>query len=857
MSFLDVMFDSHFPSIEKKPWMEDVNFFLVQDEDTMQRCVEESIASGLYGLDTETTGLDTRVFDGVTNSKIVGVCIAPTENRGYYIPLRHKKGKNLSVSIFLKQFKRLMESDSIACFHNAKFDQEVLEFAGSSEPWGTWENINKWDDTLILAYLDDPLRKKKGLKYLSKTYLKRDMIELEDLFPKGQKDRDFSSLDADWPPVLWYAAGDAINTRSLRGYFYPRVCNPEDKERNQKDVYSIEKGCLLSTRWMERNRIPIDVAKVRDLICMGQEEFLAAFFDVYETLKTSLKRDVTPSFLKKFRETANTKDPSNPIFEQIENLSKKKSSFFDSETITNEEGEEYPRYYDILSAQQLGKLFQELKVPNLKVTEKSGQVKTSKDELDLIVEKHGNTYGFMKKIKKFRELQKALSTYLYPLFEDHDETDQTLWVNFNAYKVDTGRFCTPQDKARLGFGGTRYNLQSTPAKRGGDRPKCMEGLRDCFVAPDNYLFAAIDFSGVELRIVTNLSKEPRWVDAFYQCSSCGTTFTKEKPAPQFCTSCGSDKVGDIHSLTAFDFFGKDCAKRPDFKDLRGKSKGANFALCYGGSYKALMRSIKCDEKTAKIFKQKFDVGFPTLAKWWAKTIAYARRKGFVRTAFGRVYPVPDIHHEDGGFRSKAERNSINTPVQGTSADITKATMYAIYKECRDRGWLDKVKMIITMHDELCFLIQENVFREAVDMLREQMTGNQYIKWLYNRKNDSWEIPLTIDIEVGKTWSVPWNLTNLMHEDKGKPEKWPPVLQRIYPDFVIPEEKVEAPKQEIPKILIKEPLDERSVAILNYCYKKHYSQEGVIANLCVGSEILRQVSVCDVNLFESMVRELGL
>ena len=116
--------------------------------------------------------------------------------------------------------------------------------------------------------------------------------------------------------------------------------------------------------------------------------------------------------------------------------------------------------------------------------------------------------------------------------------------------------------------------------------------------------------------------------------------------------------------------------------------------------------------------------------------------------------MPDIHHEDRRIKSKDERKSVNSPIQGTSADITKIAMTLIYKETKKRGWFDKLKMILTVHDEIVFDIHESIIGEAIPVLCELMSRNSAIKSM------NWPLPLLVDVEIGKDWKVPYDLKDL-------------------------------------------------------------------------------------------------
>jgi hypothetical protein len=201
----------------------------------------------------------------------------------------------------------------------------------------------------------------------------------------------------------------------------------------------------------------------------------------------------------------------------------------------------------------------------------------------------------------------------------------------------------------------------------------------------------------------------------------------------------------------------------------------NFAMCYGGGGSAAQRSVGVDKEEGWRIKRQFDKSYRGLAKWWEEQHKTARKQKYVTTAYGRKYPLPDIDHTDGGFRSKAERNSVNGPVQGTSADIMKFAMGLIYRECKDRGWLDRAKMCVTIHDELVFEIDEDLAEEAVIVINELMTVRTV-------KNLGWIIPLKNDIEFGEDWTVPFNLVAMTNPRETKPEVWSERWQRVFPKF---------------------------------------------------------------------------
>lgn len=758
-------------AIQQEPWMKECVMELVTPQ-TLDAVIDACCASAFYALDLETTGLNSRAYYGVTKDQIVGVCLSPDGVHGYYIPLRHRRADgtpydaNIPLELFRVAFSRLMASDARAVFHNAKFDQEFLHFAGWPDKW---DNSRQWEDTLILAYLRNTRERRKGLKHLSEKPaeeggLGMKMIELKDLFPdKHPKNKlDFSLLDPEDPPTVWYGASDAICTWRLYERLHQDVLM--QPKHPQKFIYDMEKKCSVATRWMERNGIYVDKDKVKELITLGQVELVEVLVLIYKEINEALGRKVMPAYLKRALKSRVVDDPDNPLKTQFEEAKAYCHATGEDRLVGAHEvrGKEYRGQYDILSAQQIGELLEELNVPNLPRTEKSKQVDTSQAAIAKLIDEWGSKYPFLNRIRRLRELLKALSTYLLPLWTDACSTLGTIKVNFVGTKVDTGRFSTP--KSKPGAGGTTFFLQGIPAPYVKDRPECMLRLRECIrVRDDGKFMAAIDFSGVELRIGTNLSGEPAWMAEYFRCSGCGHQFsrgdgtsTPELPPP-FCPKCGSDKIGDIHTLTGLAVYGPDALSHHDWKEKRQRSKGANFALLYGGSANAVRRSTNCEENEAHRIHRGFLAKYTTMTGWWKRQHAMARNYKYVTTAFGRRYPVPDIDDPNRGFVKKAERNSVNGPIQGTSADITKMAMWYIYKMVKDKGWEQKLLMIITMHDELVFEIDKDIAEDAIAEICRLMTRNNTIMKM------KWPVPLAVDVDMGYTWKAPWKLFEYQHK----------------------------------------------------------------------------------------------
>jgi DNA polymerase I-like protein with 3'-5' exonuclease and polymerase domains len=788
-------------TLKQAPWMQKVEMVLVRDEAMLKQVIDECIASGRYGIDVEATGLDDRVLDGRTVDIIAGLGLAPTVNKGYYIPVRHGKklpdgGRdykafvNIPVDVFRREFNRLVQSDSVGVFHGGKYDHNMLQFDGS-RMLGEWDKSSTWDDTLLLAYLNDSRAKRRGLKFLSSEMLDLEMITIVELFKakfgdKYQGPYDFSLLDPEWEPSIWYATSDVIITRRLYDYLAPKVLAPSDGP-DQTFIYKIEKKCLSATRWMRGNRVYFDQEAVAELIQVANEDYFNAMAEVYERASTILGRDASPTYFRLLRGDYaddprardlefRADDIHVHVVDQVDRAKSFCKTYYPNPGFDPDE-QAYPPVYDISSNPQLGKLFEEMKVPGLNYTPKSGQVKTTKDELKRIVEEYGEKFPFLKKVKLFRESRRALSNYLLPMLNDVGE-DGTGVINFNAQGTDTGRFSTPKDKdARKMDGFVGLNLQALPAKYDKERPESMKRLRETIKprpAPDGRkrFMVAIDFSGVELRLVTNLSGEPKWIAQFFRCDGCGHEFYRgdgtktPDPPPPFCPTCGSDKIGDLHTLTGLSIYGSDARSKDNWDKLRGNAKACNFALCYGGGGQAVCRATGCSDNEGWRIKRKFDKTYDYLKLWWDEQAKFVKANGYVLTACGRKYPIPDAQlpktPENKMWIAKALRNAVNGPIQGTSADVTKIAMALVFGEFKKRGWLDKAKMLITMHDELVFEVDADILQEFISATVDIMTSN---KLVLSRR---WNVPLTVDVEIGETWAVPWDYTKILHKKKPVP-----------------------------------------------------------------------------------------
>lgn len=293
-------------------------------------------------------------------------------------------------------------------------------------------------------------------------------------------------------------------------------------------------------------------------------------------------------------------------------------------------------------------------------------------------------------------------------------------------------------------------------------------VRPAIKAREGYAIVAIDQSGVELRVAAAISQEPIWINEFYRCSSCDTTFggpvniTPSNPVgrrqyeipvipPSVCTNCGSDKIGDIHTLTSRLVYGDDVVNKADFGQYRQRSKGANFAILYGGGPGAVARSTGVDMAEGRFIRNRVLSGLQRLNAWFDEVRRECKRNKQVHTYTGRYMRLGDIDHSEGWIRSKAERNAINSIIQGTATgDLIKYSMGKIYLYLRDQGLLDECRMFLTLHDELVFEIRKERLDEVLPPIVSIMTElGEKLKW---------PVPLKCDIDIGEDYSTPYSWT---------------------------------------------------------------------------------------------------
>lgn len=391
----------------------------------------------------------------------------------------------------------------------------------------------------------------------------------------------------------------------------------------------------------------------------------------------------------------------------LKNLDKEFSD--ELESLTKSIYKSAKEVFNINSPKQLGQiLFQKLQV-DLKGVKKTkgGKISTDVDTLMTIKDRH----PIVRHILRYRELFKLQSTYVRPLMElaDRNKRVHTTYIQTGTA---TGRLSSQNP-----------NLQNIPVE--GESAK---EIRKAFIAEKGYKLAAFDYSQIELRVLASLSGDPKMIEAF-------------------------NNDLDIHKMTAANVFNVPLEKVTS--EMRRIAKTLNFGVVYGMGANAFAKTSGLDYAKAKKFIDEYFSDFKNIKEWQERVKAQARKMGFVMNLNGRRRMMLGAVSMFRSEAAEAERAAINMPVQGLAADIIKMAMVKVAEEIKKRGWLnadaspvpqggirgsDKVRMLLTIHDELLFEIREDIIKEAAVLIKKIMESAYEL-----------EVPVKVSVKVGERW----------------------------------------------------------------------------------------------------------
>jgi DNA polymerase-1 len=347
--------------------------------------------------------------------------------------------------------------------------------------------------------------------------------------------------------------------------------------------------------------------------------------------------------------------------------------------------------FNINSPKQLGDvLFNKMLLPKPMKYGKGKVVSTAVDVLEELAEDH----PVPALVLEYRQLAKLKSTYLDSLPQLTDAQGR-VHTTFNQVGTATGRLSS-----------TNPNLQNIPIRTSVGRE-----IRAAFVPASGNVLMSADYSQIELRLMAHFSQDPLLLDAY--------------------------RTGkDIHTLTASEVFGVDAATMD--KETRGRAKAVNFGIVYGISPFGLAAQLNIDQKTAREYIETYFERYKGVQRFIEETLATVRRDQAVRTYFGRIRPIPDIQSRNPNMRGFAERTAINTPLQGTAADLIKLAMLKIDQLIRDRRL--KSQMTLQVHDELLFDVVPEEAEELQKLVRREM---EHVA--------EFSVPIVAEVGIGMNW----------------------------------------------------------------------------------------------------------
>jgi DNA polymerase-1 len=446
-------------------------------------------------------------------------------------------------------------------------------------------------------------------------------------------------------------------------------------------------GCspeILAERYLDRKLAPA-AEQHADLAFTLAERLVSeidqqGFREIYETIDLPLA-----TVLARMEQTGIRIEPR-----QLSVLSERLDA--DIQRLSGEIYQLAGKPFNINSPAQLGKvLFEDLNLPAPVKYGKGKTISTAADVLEGLAAEH----EIAGKVLEYRQLAKLKGTYIDALPELIDPNTGRLHTTFNQAGAATGRLSS-----------SNPNLQNIPI-----RTELGREIRAAFVPQEGWKLVVADYSQIELRLLAHMSHDPVLVQAFRNGE-------------------------DIHTRTAAEVF-----QVPPLMvtpEMRRNAKAVNFGIVYGQTPFGLATSLGIDRKEAEDYIRTYFELHAGVRKFIQETIAEVRKTGYAITLFGRKRPIPDMHSRNPNARSFAERTAVNTPLQGTAADLIKLAMIRIDEILR-REKLD-TRMLLQVHDELLFESPPSEAEKVAQMVKREMESVHKLN-----------VPLIVDVGIGENW----------------------------------------------------------------------------------------------------------
>lgn len=347
--------------------------------------------------------------------------------------------------------------------------------------------------------------------------------------------------------------------------------------------------------------------------------------------------------------------------------------------------------FNINSPKQLRQiLFEKLKLPVVKKT------KTGPSTDEEVLNKLASQHKLPAKLLEYRQLMKLKNTYIDALPELADKDTRKVHTSFNQTGTETGRLSS-----------SNPNLQNIPIKT-----ELGRSIREAIIAfSDNSRLLSCDYSQIELRIMAHMSGDETLVRAFSQGK-------------------------DIHRITASLIYNVE--EKDVLDEMREVAKRINFGIIYGLSAYGLSRDLGISPTEAQQFIDAYFLRYPKVSQYIQDQIKSVEKLGYVTTILGRRRYLPEINNKNQAIRQLAQRQSVNTPIQGSASDLIKSAMVKIHQQIKDAGF--KTKMLLQIHDELLFDLPLKETKKFADLARDTMENVFHLS-----------VPIKVDIKIGRDW----------------------------------------------------------------------------------------------------------
>lgn len=709
-------------------------YLLAQSLQDVEEFLKTPPESDAVGMDTETTGLNT------IKDRVVGFAVSVEEKVAMYVPTLHKIGTNVPIRPALDLVSQYITDYKVfPVFWNGKFDVSMLETSAGWVP-------EYYEDVMASVYLDNPDRDEKGLKAVARDELGLIMDQFESLFTPEEIRAKIFDISTKAPKrCTKYAAMDADATFRL----YKRY-------KHIKEEFSLPHR--------------VDTKLVDIIRRMEQTGGLELNLEYINSCLTQLKQ--REQFLQEqvFRAAGqefaigSSKQLGDILFEKLGMPSPGRTKGGQHATGAKELeklAEQYPiaewvvSYKKIQKAQgsYFGKLlklqslgikprfsFNQFAAPTYRLAAPGGDPEEDgKTGVNIQAVSNGEARSFMACEVMVPEEGAATSNSIYSSQLDDDEMlfgeatptvipIKTVLNTEEAYQKpwvwdqeDGTKVCVLDSCKHCDVGCASAGLDVT--RRHTPNIRVIPSVRQSFRAPKGYVLLGCDYDRQELVIGANLSKEPKWVNALLNDS-------------------------DLHAITAQAAFKISPEQwenlAPDIKKRRrAVGKILNFATFYGATAHTLSRNTGLALPTAQAIYDGFVKGHPHLFAWMDRVKLFARKNGYTNTYFGRRRWLKQFYNEgSNGMKAFADRSAVNTAVQGTGADVTRIAMVKCDQWLKDNqvDW-DIARIVLSIHDELVFLIREDL----LDTIGPQMVKNM----MFNVKG--WAVQLSVEPKVGVVW----------------------------------------------------------------------------------------------------------